>query len=75
VSSNALKADERPREDGHFGGHRVRNEHLIDCALTKISACEVRDGAPNQYRASSGFEYSEDLVNVIRVFSVPGNRF
>jgi hypothetical protein len=48
MSSNALETDERSWESGHFGGHRMRSKYLIDCALTKISACEVREGAPNQ---------------------------
>jgi len=75
VSSNTLKTDERSWESGRFGGHRVQSKNLKDCVLILISACEVREGAPNQYRASSELEYSEDLVNVIRVFSTPGNRF
>jgi hypothetical protein len=48
MSSNTLKTDERSWESGHFGGLRVRSKYLIDYALTNISACEVREGAPNQ---------------------------
>jgi hypothetical protein len=28
-SGEALEADEKPWEDGHFGGHSVVNENLI----------------------------------------------
>jgi hypothetical protein len=75
VSSNALETDESSWEFGHFGGHRVWSEDLIDFALTFISAKKVIEGASNQKDASFLLECSEDLVNVIRVFSAPVYRF